>query len=91
MASVSSRMPARDPFKKPKRNPFRPCPFCGNREIRLLPQPNGWMSADCIRCGAMKRQVTNYKRQMYAEWNNRRPPEAINPYRPDEIPFKDPP
>lgn len=29
------------------------------------------MMVECMDCGANKRQVTKYKRQMAAEWNQR--------------------
>lgn len=55
-------------------NPFKPCPFCGNDIIDLLPQNNygtpEWL-IKCRVCGVKKTVFTKFKRQIYAEWNNR--------------------
>lgn len=56
-----------------KRGYFKPCPFCGSDEIRLLPQEHGH-SVDCLTCGARKRVFYAGKRQARAEWNTRRGP-----------------
>ncbi len=35
-----------------------PCPFCGCADIRILPQPGGWKSADCLSCMNTRATVT---------------------------------
>lgn len=57
-------------------SPLMPCPFCGSRDIRILPQSGGWMSVNCQECNATKREVTRYTEQMVAAWNMRLQPEA---------------
>jgi len=53
----------------------RPCPFCGSDKIRVLEQAGGWMSINCEVCYAEKREVTQFKSQIIASWNQRRKPE----------------
>lgn len=55
---------------------FKPCPFCGSSDIRILPQPNGVFTVGCIWCTAKVTVVTRYKRQAVAQWNWRRRPEG---------------
>jgi hypothetical protein len=47
-----------------------PCPFCEG-EPRLLPQPDGWKSIDCIECGAMVKEHTEFDAQIIKKWNRR--------------------
>lgn len=60
----------KDACGRPKQR-LRPCPFCGAKEIRILPQPYGY-SIDCIVCGAMVKEHSRYKKGVVARWNNRR-------------------
>jgi Lar family restriction alleviation protein len=46
------------------------CPFCGNNEIRVLPQVGGF-SVDCTVCNATKRVFTEHEEQAIASWNKR--------------------
>ena len=59
---------------------LKPCPFCGSSDIRILPQPDGVYTVDCIWCTAKVTVVTRYKRQAAAHWNQRRPPEPPPPF-----------
>lgn len=54
---------------------LKPCPFCGCREIRILPQPSGQMSVNCERCYVTVMTITRFKRQAVAKWNQRREPD----------------
>lgn len=54
---------------------FLPCPFCGGDVIDVLIQTyknagHGWL-IKCDTCNASRFVVTNYKSQLYAEWNHR--------------------
>ena len=49
---------------------LKPCPFCGGDRIRLLPQIGGF-TVDCLDCGAMVREFTEYQSQVIAKWNQR--------------------
>lgn len=59
--------------------PLKPCPFCGSKSIRLLPLDGywiegvsaGWLQADCLECGAIKKQWTKFAEQITAAWNSR--------------------
>jgi Lar family restriction alleviation protein len=47
-----------------------PCPFCGDDQIRILPQSYGY-SVDCLTCGAKKHIITSLELQAVASWNQR--------------------
>lgn len=55
---------------------LKPCPFCGNRRIRILPQPNGF-SVDCLECQAKIRVFSAFPGDIVASWNRRLDPEPI--------------
>lgn len=50
---------------------FKPCPFCGCDNIEVLPQRGSGKLIRCWQCNVSKFVVTEYKRQLYAEWNTR--------------------
>lgn len=54
---------------------LKPCPFCGCREIRILPQPDKCQTVNCQRCYAEKYVVSHLKISAIAAWNQRREPD----------------
>jgi Lar family restriction alleviation protein len=50
----------------------KPCPFCGNTKIEVIPQKENyeWL-IKCTVCGIKKFVYTAYKRQLLVEWNRR--------------------
>jgi len=53
------------------------CPFCGAMGPtgpEVLPQPDGWKSVRCGKCGAEKKVFTRYTRNVVAAWNARHAP-----------------
>jgi len=53
---------------------LKPCPFCGCKDIRVLPQPNGF-SVNCMSCSARMLVHTDFAKQAASEWNLRLSPE----------------
>ena len=58
-----------------------PCPFCGCRDVRLLPQEYGY-STNCMGCEAYIKSITRFKSQAVCAWNRRLAPSStpISPY-----------
>ena len=61
-------------FKQPKKGTFKPCPFCGSEDIRLLWQDYGY-TVDCQTCQTLKKCWVTHgalgQRSAFISWNRR--------------------
>jgi hypothetical protein len=48
-----------------------PCPFCASKEIRILPQKDGWIFVRCAWCSGQVSVVTMFEEQAAEHWNAR--------------------
>lgn len=67
MADYNSKMKAIENTTKK----LLPCPFCGCKRIRILPQAAGF-SVNCEECYAYKVVYSKYLKSVVTSWNIRK-------------------
>ena len=51
-----------------------PCPFCGDKRVRIKTRASGFLAGECVGCSAQSHCAFT-KPEAIAAWNRRSPPE----------------